>query len=71
MDDLKLYGKNERQVGTLVILSEFSVKILEWKLFGISECTVLNMSSGKVFSCKGIDLTEYGQTIRGLEKGDG
>ena len=35
------------------------------------KCTVLNMTLGKVFSCKGIVLTEYGQTIRGLEKVDG
>ena len=71
MDDLKLYGKKyERQVGILVNIIRIFSKDIGME-FGRRKCTVLNMTWGKVFSCKGIVSAEYGQTIRGLENGDG
>ena len=69
MDDLKLYGKNEKQVDTLVnTVRNFSKDIgME---FGISKCAVLIMKRGKACACDGIVLLDA-QVIRGLEDGDG
>merc|ERR1712080_4637 len=55
MDDLKLYGKNEKQVNTLVqTVRIFSTDIgME---FGISKCAVLVMKRGKMSNCDGIEL---------------
>lgn len=61
MDDLKLYGKNEKQAGSLVNTVQIFSKGIGMA-FGI-------MKWGNVFSCQGIVLTD-GQTIKGLEEGD-
>jgi len=65
MDDLKLYGKNEKQVDTLVnTLCIFSKDIgME---FRISKCAVLIMKRGKACACKVIVLL-HAQVIRGRE----
>ena len=55
MDDLKLFGKDERQVDSLVkTVHTFSADIgME---FGIKKCGVLVMKGGKVHSSEGISL---------------
>ena len=53
MDDLKLFGKNEKQVDTLVN----TVRIFSNDIgmeFGISKCAVLVMKRGKLRTCEGI-----------------
>ena len=68
MNDLKLYGKNEKQVDTLInTVRVFSSDIA--MEFGISKCAVLVMTSGKVSKCEGIRMPDA-QVIRGLEEGD-
>ena len=69
MDDLKLFGKNEKQVDTLVN----TVRIFSNDIgmeFGISKCAVLIMKRGKLCTCEGIVLPDK-QVIRGLEEDDG
>ena len=55
MDDLKLYGKNENQVDSLIQ----SVRIVSGDMrmeFGISKCATLIMKRGKVIQSEGIRL---------------
>ena len=55
MDDLKVYGKNENQVDTLVQ----TVRVVSSDMgmeFGISKCAMLVMKKGKIVSCEGITL---------------
>ena len=70
MDDLKLYGKNERQIDTLVQ----TVRIMSGDMrmeFGISKCVVLTIKRETVTSCDGIVLPDN-KRIRSLgEGGDG
>ena len=69
MDDLKLYGKNEKQVDTLVNTVGIFSKDIGME-FGISKCVVLIMKREKVRTCEGIVLPDA-QTIKRLEEGDG
>jgi len=64
--DLKLYGKNERQVDTLVN----NVRIFRKDIGMGLECAVLIMKQGKACACEGIALPDA-QVIRGLEEGNG
>ena len=69
MDDLKLFGKNEKQVDILVK----TVRIFSHDIgmeFGISKCAVLIMNRGKLCTCEGIVLSDK-QVIRGLQQDDG
>ena len=53
MDDLKLYGKNENQVDTLIQ----SVRVVSTDMpieFGISKCESLVMKRGKLVHTDGI-----------------
>ena len=69
MANFKLYGKNEKQVDTLInTVRVFSSDIA--MEFGISKCAVLVMKRGKVSKCEGIRISDA-QVIRGLEEGDG
>ena len=55
MEGLKLYGKNERQLDSLI----HSVRVFSEDIaveFGISKCATLNMKRGKVIQSKGITL---------------
>ena len=57
MDDLKLYGKNEGQLDTLVN----SVMILSEDIqmrFGINKCAILVMKRGKYVHSEGIKLPD-------------
>ena len=69
MDDLKLYGKSERQVDSLVN----TVRVVSQDIsmeFGINNCAVLIMKRGKFHYCEGVELPD-GQSIKGLDEGDG
>ena len=55
MDDLKVYGKNENQVDTLVQ----TVRVVSSDIgmeFEISKCAILVMKKGKIVSCEGVTL---------------
>ena len=57
MDDLKLYGKSEKQIDTLVQ----SVRIVSSDMcmeFGVSKCAILIMKRGKLAQCDGIQLPD-------------
>ena len=57
MDDLKLYGKDEREIGTLVgCVKEYSDKI--GMRFGLDKCGVLVIEKGLKKKCEGIDLPD-------------
>ena len=66
MDDLKLYGKNENQIDTLVnTVRVFSDDIrME---FGISKCAILIMKRGKIVKCDGI-VMPGNEIMKGLEE---
>lgn len=66
MDDLKLYGKNEKQIDTLIN----TVRIFSSDIgmeFGIDKCAVLVMKRGKLVLCDGIDMPD-GNIIREVEE---
>ena len=57
MDDLKLYGKSEKQIDTLLQ----SVRIVSSDMcmeFGVSKCAILIMKRGKLAQCDGIQLPD-------------
>ena len=66
MDDLKLYGKNENQIDTLVnTVRVFSDDIrME---FGISKFAILIVKRGKVVKCDGI-VKPGNEIMKGLEE---
>ena len=55
MDDLKLFGKSERQIESLVNTVHAVSDDIGME-FGIKECGVLIMKRGKVMTCEGIEL---------------
>ena len=57
MDDLKLYGNDERQIDSLInTVRVFSDDIrME---FGLKKCAVVVMKRGKVVKCDGVDLPD-------------
>ena len=68
MDDLKLYGKNKRQVDTLV----HTVRVFSDDIgtqFGINKCAVLIMKKGKMTKCEGIKMPD-GSLIKNIDEGD-
>ena len=69
MDDLKLYGKSERQVDSLVNMVRVASQDLDVE-FGINRCAVLIMKRGKFHYCEEIKSPD-GQSIKGLDEGDG
>ena len=69
MDDLKLYGKNEEQVDSLVnTVRVFSQDIgME---FGINKCDILTIRRGRYYKSEGIELPDS-QVIKCLVKEGG
>ena len=57
MDDLKLFGKNEKQIDSLVTTVHiFSTDIgME---FGLRKCGVVTLKRGKIARCEGIELPD-------------
>ena len=69
MDDLKLYGKSEKQVDTLLnTVRVFSQDI--GMQFGINKCAVLVLKRGKVVRCEGIEMPNN-QVLKSLGEGEG
>ena len=67
MDDLKLYGKSEKQVDTLLnTVRVFSQDI--GMQFGINKCAVLVLKRGKVVRSEGIEMLNN-QVIKSLGEG--
>ena len=68
MDDLKVYGKNQNQVDTLV--KTIWVVTTDMRMeFGINKCAMLIMKRGKLKHSKGITLPDNLQ-IRGMKEDD-
>ena len=69
MDDVKLYGKSEKQVDTLLnTVRVFSQDI--GMQFGINKCAVLVLKRGKVVRCEGIECpTTKSLKVWGKERG--
>ena len=66
MDDLKLYGKSEKQIDTLInTVTVFSYDIR--MQFGISKCAILIMKRGKIVKSDGISLPDN-EIMRSLEE---
>ena len=66
-EDLKIYGKNENQLDSIVQ----SVRVVSEDLrmeFGISKCATLVMKRGKLINCEGINMRDN-KVIRAM-KGD-
>ena len=57
MDDLKLYGKNERQLDTLVNSVRIPSEDIQMQ-FGINKCAILIMKRGKYVHSEGIKLPD-------------
>ena len=69
IDDLKLYGKSERQVDSLVNTVRVVSQDIDME-FGINKRAVLIMKREKFHYFEGIKLLD-GQSIKGLDEGDG
>ena len=63
MDDLKLHGKNEYEVDSLVQTVRIFTKDIQMK-FGISKCVKLIIRRGKATKCEGVVI--LGGKIRTL-----
>ena len=65
MDDLKLFGRNEKELDMLVnTVRVFSNDIC--MQFGVSKCGVLVMKRGKMSKCKGIEIPS-GELIKEID----
>ena len=61
MENLKLYGSNDKKINSLVKV----VKIVSGDIgiqFGLDKCAVLKMKRGKQVNCEGIDLGDCAVT---------
>ena len=67
MDDLKLYGKSEKQVDTLLNTVRACSQDIGVQ-FGINKCAVLVLKRGKVVRCEGIEM-HNNQVIKSLGEG--
>ena len=61
MNDLKLYGKSNSEIDTLIQTVRICTIDIGMK-FGLDKCGVLAMKRGKVTTCEGIMLT-YDEVI--------
>ena len=66
MDDLKLFGKNEEQIDSLVKTVHIFSKDIGME-FGIKKCGMLVMKKGKIVESDGIQLPD-GKTIKIAEQ---
>uniref|UniRef100_A0A1X7SMI5 Reverse transcriptase domain-containing protein n=1 Tax=Amphimedon queenslandica TaxID=400682 RepID=A0A1X7SMI5_AMPQE len=65
MDDLKLFGKNETQIESLVDTVQLVSRDVGME-FGIKKCGVLCLKRGVVVECEGIELPD-GEVMRSVE----
>ena len=66
MDDIKLFGKNEKELEILI----YAIRIYSQNIgmeFGIEKCTILVMKSGKWHLTDGMELSSQ-EKIRTLGK---
>ena len=68
MDDLKLYGKNEKQIDTLLNTVRIFSKDIGME-FGINKCATVNIKRGRKVTSEGIQLPN-GDLIKNLEDND-
>ena len=68
MDDLKVYGKNQNQVDTLVQTIRVVTTDMQME-FGINKCAMLIMKRGRLMHSEGITLPDNLQ-IRGMKEDD-
>ena len=66
MDDVKLYGKNERQLESLVNTVQVVSEDIGME-FGIGKCGVLSLKRGKVIESEGIVMPN-GEVMRSMEE---
>ena len=66
MDDLKLYGKNEKQVMELVRTVESFSKDIRME-FGMSKCAVLHVVKGKRHRVDGLELPS-GEVMKDVDQ---
>ena len=64
MDDLKLFGKNEKELESLVQTVRIFSDDIGMK-FGLDKCAVMTMKRGKKIHSDGINLPD-GSQLRGL-----
>ena len=65
MDDLKLFGKNEKEIETLMNTVRIFSNDIRME-FGISKCGVLMIKRGKLSKCKGIEIPT-GEVIKEID----
>ena len=66
MDDIKLFGKNERDIETLVQTVASVTRDMKME-FGVQKCGILNIKRGKVSNSEGITLPNL-ETIGEIEE---
>ena len=59
MDDLKLYGKNENQVDSIIHTVRVVTKDISGMELRISKCATLILKRGKVIQSEGISLLSF------------
>ena len=64
MDDIKIYGKNTKQLDSLVQTIRIITEDMRME-FGIDKCAVVNLSRGKITQTEGIKLPDN-KTIRDI-----
>ena len=65
MDDLKLYGKDENQIDSLIQTVYIFSRDIGME-FGVRKCGLIILRKGKVVQCEGVKLPN-GETIRSIE----
>lgn len=57
MDDLKLYGKNEKEINSLIQTVRIFSEDIKME-FGIDKCATVNLKRGKMYASEGIELPD-------------
>ena len=66
MDDLKLYGSDERQIDSLINIVRVFSDYIRME-FGMTKCRVVVMKRGKVVKYNGVDLSD-GRRMKSVEE---
>ena len=66
MDDVKVFGKNENQLDSLINTVRVFTENIRMK-FGLEKCAILIMRRGKVISMDGVMLPN-GEMMKALDK---
>ena len=68
MDDLKLYGKSEEQIDSLIHTVRIFTDDIRME-FGLSKCAMIVLKRGKLVQSDGIKMPD-GEMLKSLEEGD-